>query len=156
MSDFRIREAVGYDVSAIHALGSRAEELEVGGVEGGFPSLDDLETAIDEDEWVVADNGNGGIVGFCCARRGDSDGRRSNSACLIYILVAARYRRRGLAKALLDYLTFKLGVMGVEHVYTWANPDSGAVEAFEKHGFSKGKTCVWMDCDLARDRGRRP
>lgn len=93
-------------------------------------------------------NTRGNVVGFCCGRRNDTDRTSAASACLVYLYVEPRYRHAGVAKKLTERLLFKLNVMGVKYVYAWANPTSGVVEFFEKQGFEKGKTCIWMDVDL--------
>lgn len=146
---FRVREATEDDATVIHALGANVPELNVGGMSGAFPDLADLEDDISDSEWVVVENKRGNVVGFCCGRRNDTDRTSSASACLVYLFIEPSYRYDGLAKKLTDYLLFKLAVMGVKYVYAWANPTSGVVEFFEKQGFEKGKTCVWMDCDLS-------
>lgn len=146
----RVREAEDADIAVIHSLGANAPELNVGGMRGAFPTLDELETSINvEDIWLVLESDRGHVLGFCCARPGDSDGRGHRSACLVYLFVEALHRRKGFARMLWDGLLISLGAGGVDHVYTWANPTSGVVEFFERQGFSKGKPCIWMDVDLS-------
>lgn len=150
---FNVREAEDYDLATIHSLGSNAPELSVGGAGGEFPTLDELERD-DLADWLVVEDGEGHVWGFCCARTGDADrtgGQRS--ACIVYLFVHEKFRRRGLAKKLLDAMTFQLQCAGVDHVYSWANPNSGIVEFFERARFNKGKPCVWMD--FALPGGRR-
>lgn len=148
MGAFRVREADEYDASVISALGSSAPELDVGGVAGRFPSLDELETDLFESDWLVVVDERNHVWGFCCARINDGDGRSPGSACLVYLFVESRHRRQGLAKMLWEAMSMCIQAAGVEHVYTWANPTSGVVEFFERHGFAKGKPCVWMDVRL--------
>lgn len=148
---FHVREAEEYDVSSIHALGSNAPELNVGGASGGFPSLEQIEDDIFESHWLVLENDRGHVWGFCCARQDDTDrrGGEGRSACVVYLFVEQRWRRLWLAKKLWDAMRVSLGAAGVIRVYTWAHPTSGVIEFFQKQGFAAGKPCVWMDCDLS-------
>jgi len=150
---FRVRHVEDCDASVIHALGSNAPELNVGGIGGGFPSLDELERDLFDSDWLVAEDERGHVWGFCCARAGDLEKPGQRSACIVYLFVEPRHRHKGLAKMLWDEMAVSLGAAGVTHVYALANPASGVVEFFEKQGFTRGKPCVWMDCDLS---GARP
>lgn len=101
----------------------------------------------------MLEDDEGRVWGFCCARTGDADragGQRS--ACIVYLFIHGSYRHRGLGKKLIDAMFFQLQCAGVTHVYAWANPTSGVVEFFERERFTKGKSCVWMDIDLAGGR----
>lgn len=73
----RVREADLEDATAIHALGSNAPELAVGGVGGGFPSRDDLEDVMFDGSWWALEDDAGIIWGFCCVQINDRRARRA-------------------------------------------------------------------------------
>lgn len=153
----KVREADCEDATAIHALGCKVPELAVGGVDGGFPSRDDLEDIMFDGNWWALEDDAGIIWGFCCVQINDSDVKAAGgSACLVYLYIEERQRRHGYARMLWEAVRSWCSSNGIDHLYTWANPNSGVVEFFERQGFSKGKPCVWMDIDLDSSAPVRP
>lgn len=144
-----IRSAEEEDVSAIVALAAMTPELTVGGVAGSFPDQITLIDSLDNDDcWIVAVRDTK-IIGFVHASERDGDrGTAANHACVVYAAVQQGERAHGIGAALMAAAMEFLSGAGIDYVYTWAHPTSGAVEFMEKNGFTRGKTCVWMDKKL--------
>jgi GNAT superfamily N-acetyltransferase len=143
--EIEIRKASwrGNDVFRIH--GCASEELNVGGVSGDFPSAVEIDDSLRDDQlWLIADY-HGQIVGFIHAASDADRGVSANSACIVYARVIETHQNTGVGSALLQAALAALREIGIDYVYAWAHPTSGAVEFMEKHGFSRGKSCVWMD-----------
>jgi GNAT superfamily N-acetyltransferase len=134
------------DDEAIHKCAS--DELSVGGVFGNFPSVVEINDSLRDDQlWLVATY-HGSVIGFIHAA-GDADrGVSANTACIVYACVIEPHQNTGVGSALLDAAITELRGGGIDYVYAWAHPTSGAVEFMEKQGFTRGKTCVWMDRKL--------
>jgi len=131
------------DAEGIHACMS--EELSVGGVSGGFPSIVEIDDALRDDQlWMVATH-NDRIVGFTHAATDPDRGASANTARIVYARVIELHQSAGVGSALLGRTLTVLHDQGVDYVYAWAHPTSGAIEFMEKNGFTRGKTCVWMD-----------
>jgi GNAT superfamily N-acetyltransferase len=136
------------DADRIHACAS--EELNVGGVSGDFPSAVEIDDALRDDQlWLIATYyGHSRVVGFIHAASDVDRGVSANSACIVYARVIEPHQNTGVGSALLQAALAALKEIGIDYVYAWAHPTSGAVEFMEKHGFSRGKSCVWMDRKL--------
>lgn len=148
MEGIHIRRASWRDGDAekIHALAG--DELNVGGVGGDFPSAVLIDDALRDDQlWFVATY-YGLVAGFIHAASDADRGVSANTACIVYACVAMSYQHVGLGTGLLNAVLAELRATGIDYVYAWAHPTSGAVEFMEKNGFTRGKSCVWMDKQL--------
>ena len=141
-----VREARYEHIAEIAALGARLPELDVGGVAGGFPKAKDIRSGSGGQLWLVATTIEGEVVGYCHASTRDAD--RSTGACLIYLAVDSGHRRLGIGEKLATDMLTWLRARGIDHVYAWANPDTGVIRLLRRAGFEQGKCCVWMDRNL--------
>jgi GNAT superfamily N-acetyltransferase len=134
------------DDEAIHKCAS--DELNVGGVFGNFPSVVEINDSLRDDAlWFVATY-HGQVVGFIHAACDVDRGTSANTACIVYARVIEPHQNTGVGSLLVDLALVTLRAQGIDYVYAWAHPTSGAVEFMEKQGFTRGKTCVWMDRKL--------
>lgn len=137
------------DAAAIWMLGSTLGELDVGGAGGAFPGLAEVrESILQGGIWFVVKEATAGVVGFAHASIGDPDRPAPRSACLVYIAVDGQHRRQGLGLHLVKNVVHALRARGVDHLYTWADPNSGVVGLMTRAGWRAGKPCVWMDVQL--------
>lgn len=139
------------DIPALYALGLQTPELKVSATE---PFMDDAEfraaVANPDGVFLVAQKGSD-LVGFVYANANDVERSEARQwACIIYIVVAPKWRRAGVAQALYTACTEALARRGVTHVYAWASAESPAILAFMRRmGFAVGHTYVWVDRRIA-------
>ena len=143
-----IRKAETADYGAIYNLGSHTPEFQVSS-SGPFMEQDELLSAIENTKGVflVAES-DSTIIGFVYASGQDLErGPRTKWACLVYLVVAREFRKRGIAQKLYDACITELKHNGINHVYGWANleSDKSIINFMEKNGFSTGHHYVWMD-----------
>jgi ribosomal-protein-alanine N-acetyltransferase len=84
-------------------------------------------------ECVISETGRGKIAGFCLAAYEKPLGY------VITMDVAPRYRRQGVAQALLEEIEQRLAVQNVREVWLETATDNEPAIAFwQKHGYRKG------------------
>lgn len=90
----------------------------------------------------------GHLAGFIYADwKADQAPQPRKWACLGYIVVDPKFRKRGIAQSLFDSCIAVLKQNGVTNLYTWANvgEQSAVIRFFSKQGLSEGQRYVWMD-----------
>lgn len=144
----RIRKASLDDFAELYKIGMATPELRVSATEE-FMSPEELQWSITQRDGVflVAEDRN--LLGFVYASAEDADRPfKKHHACLVYIAVLPEARGKGVANKLYQDCVAALKEKGVTHLYTWANPRSGAIEFFRKQNLSQGHEYVWMDGKL--------
>ena len=143
---FDIRPAVVSDLEDIHKVGNTVPEFEVSEATVSFWPKEVLQNAIISEEVIVlvAELGPE-LCGFIIASY--SAGLRKTTIENIY--VKPDKRGQGCADALLENLEKNLREKGCDYIATLVPPTaSGAIELYERRGFSKGHTFLWMDKSL--------
>ncbi|KKU22538.1 MAG: BzdT protein [Candidatus Nomurabacteria bacterium GW2011_GWA1_46_11] len=143
-----IRAGKSKDFKKLYKLGKVTPELKVSN------SLDFMDP--DEFLWAIKNpkgvfliaEVNSKIAGFIYASTSDFERSLSkNWACLVYVVVDKKYRKKGIASKLYKACIKKLKAKGITNIYAWANIESdGAIAKFmKKKRFVKGHKYVWMD-----------
>lgn len=149
-----IKPATESDVLALHEFGLSIPELRVS-AKAPFMTVDELRDRVNSTSglsvFLVARNcvpkrAPDRIVGFV---HGQVEDARNGIACLVYLAVAKDRREAGLGRELLDRAIGGLTLRGAKTVYLLA--DKKVVPYFEKLGFDKGRTVVWMDATLSSE-----
>jgi [ribosomal protein S18]-alanine N-acetyltransferase len=122
--DISIRPALSSDIPAIL-------QLEHAIFADPWPESAFLEQ-LDDDNWgtIVAET-NSTIIGYACWMIADVEAHLTN------IAVAPEYRRKSVARILLDRILMVASRAGCEYLLLEVRPSNrGAVVFYEKHGFS--------------------
>ena len=143
-----IREANLNDFKKLYKIGKQTPELKVSSTEE-FMDKDDFKSRIKNKEHVflVAEIDKH-LIGFICAHARDNWKHLKNKyACLVYLAILPKYRKRGISSILYKECIKKLKKMGITNVYGRVNneSDGAIVEFMKKQGFSQGHNYIWMD-----------
>lgn len=87
-------------------------------------------------------------IGFALVLVDDIDSAEQKSACLVYLVVAPKHRRKGIAALLIKDVIQSLEVWDTKVLYAWAHPTSGITELLKKAKFKKGHPRVYMEQEL--------
>ena len=144
-----IRAASLDDFEELYSIGRNTPELKVSATEE-FMDAEELRWSVQNPDGVflLAEENKEKIVGFLYANAKDIERPFENRyACLVYVAVAAEFRRQGIAKQLYAECERRLKERGVTHLYGWAHAegDGQMIEFMKKQGFAEGHQYVWMD-----------
>jgi predicted N-acetyltransferase YhbS len=146
----KIRKATAKDFEDIYRIGIGITELQVR-QHTHFMERGELKIGItNRDHVFLVAEDEGKIVGFIYGSTKDMDSPLAHKwACLVYLAVIPKYRRRHVATMLYSDCIKRLKQRGVTHIYGWANSKGNAIQKFlQKHSFKPGNTFVWMDKKL--------
>ena len=143
-----IRAATEDDFEQLFSFGSMIVEFRVSADES-FMDRDEflLRITNNEDVFLLAEL-DSRIIGFILFGINDKDRLLKNKyACLVYLVVDADYRRKGIAGKLYDTALGLLHKKGITHIYSWANAesDNSMIRFLTKRKFAKGHQYMWMD-----------
>lgn len=87
------------------------------------------------------------IVGFVYANTKDIETFKHKYACLVYLVVIPKSRRRGLAQRLYQKCEKRLKEKNINYLYGWASleGDGSILKFMQKQGFTEGHKYIWMD-----------
>lgn len=144
--DPTIRSATAGDLDALYRLALATPELKTS-ESLDFMDRDELEAVIGNNEciFICAEAGDE-LVGFIFARMDDIDRPLAKHwACLVYVVVAPKWRGEGIATRLIERCTAQLRGRGVTNVYAWARMEGDVVPFLRGCGFDTGNVYRWMD-----------
>jgi ribosomal protein S18 acetylase RimI-like enzyme len=140
-----IRRANFDDVEAIHELGKSVSEFAVNDETVNFWPKDLLASAVQSEDVLALVAEEDQIVGFLIVNYN----RSLKKALIENIYVKPEERGKGVGDALLNEMFKQLPEMGCEYVATLVPPDAqGAIDLYERSGFSQGETFIWLDKSL--------
>lgn len=143
-----IRHAQITDIDSIHELGKHVSEFSVNDETVTFWPKDLLAYAIKSEDVLVlvAEDGNNALQGFLIVNY--NHGLKKALIENIYVQLDAR--GQGIGDQLLQKMFELLPGMGCEYVATLVPPDAtGAIGLYERSGFAKGESFVWLDRSLS-------
>jgi len=142
-----IRTATLNDVGTIHRLGESVSEFSVSGTTVTFWPEDVLQDAIESDDVVVlVAEDQQQIVGFIIA----SYSRGLLKTTIENIYVIPENRSKGLGDKMLATLLQVLSERKCEYVATLIPTDArNALSLYERAGFTRGETLLWLDKSLS-------
>ena len=143
-----IRPAEDKDFAELYDLGKNTPELKVSGTED-FMDKDEFRFSMTDAKsvFLVAETA-GELAGFIYASTQDAERPLPNKwACLVYLVVSPKFRRRGIASELYKHCLAELKKRHITNLYCWASVESdGAIKEFmKKQGFAEGHKYMWMD-----------
>lgn len=144
----KIRQVEQKDFAELYALGENTPELKVSATED-FMDKDEFRFSMTDAKsvFLVAEV-EGSLAGFIYAGMQDAERPLPNKwACLVYLVVAPKFRRRGIASELYTHCLAELKKRNITNLYCWASAESdGAIGQFmKKQGFAEGHQYMWMD-----------
>lgn len=146
-----IRPATSQDFDQLYLLGQNTPELRVSSIEP-FMDRDEFEVAIKNSSGLfLLVEVDSSVAGFIYASGDDKDKPiKKKWACLVYLVVAPKWRGNRVATQLYDSCIAKLKENGITHLYSWVDTEGdGAILSFmKKRGFTAGHTYQWMDREL--------
>ena len=146
-----IRYAKSKDAKVLYKLGIQTPELRVSATEV-FMDKDEFQWSLSNPKGVflIAER-KSQIAGFIYANADDKEKPFNHRyACLVYLVVAPRFRKQGVASKLYAECTQELKRMGVTHIYSWAKTgrQSKIIGFLRKQGLVQGHSYIWMDKKL--------
>ena len=144
----KIRPVEDKDFTELYSLAENTPELKVSGTED-FMDKDEFRFSMTDAKsvFLVAEV-EGILAGFIYAGTQDAERPLPNKwACLVYLAVSPKWRRRGIAGELYTQCLAELKKRGITNLYCWASVESdGAIKQFmKKQGFAEGHQYMWMD-----------
>ena len=144
----KIRPVEDKDFAGLYNLGNNTPELKVSGTED-FMDQDEFRFSMTDTKSVfLVAEAEGELAGFIYAGTQDAERPLPNKwACLVYLAVAPKWRRRGIANELYARCLAALKKRKITNLYCWASVESdGAIQQFmKKQGFAEGHKYMWMD-----------
>lgn len=138
-----IRNAKSEDVSAVYALGERVDEFHTSDQAPMFWPKAVLRTCIDKDDvyFLVAISGEE-IVGFIIVNLN----KNLSKALIENIFVKPNFRGRGIGLSLTERAVSLAKLDRYQFISVLTPPDDiAAIKTYERAGFSKGETFLWLD-----------
>jgi len=143
-----IREAAIDDIDAVHELGSSVDEFKVNDETVNFWPKELLVQAAQSSDALILVAEDEGIFGFLVVNYNKS----LKKALIENIYVRPDKRDQGIGEQLLEQMFKLLPGIGCEYVATLVPPDArGALELYQRNGFSKGESFVWLDKSLSEE-----
>ncbi|HKX24255.1 MAG TPA: GNAT family N-acetyltransferase [Candidatus Saccharimonadales bacterium] len=150
-SSVTIRKAAAEDVDAIYEFGKAVDEFLVNKETVSFWPKELMVHAIQSDDVLMLVAEDEAIIGFLIVNY--NSGLRKTLIENIY--VQPDKRGQGIGDKLLRRMFELLLEMGCEYVATLVPPQAqGAIDLYERSGFSQGETFVWLD-KILDDRYKR-
>lgn len=143
-----IRAAKESNFDKLYALGTNTPEFQVSATEAFMDPDEFLSAILNPNGVFLLAKSSEGIAGFIYASYYDIErAPKSAWACLVYLVVASKYRHQGFAERLGVECVRILKQRGVKHVYAWANTEGGGsiITFMKKQGFKEGHKYLWMD-----------
>lgn len=147
----KIRKATKNDFKKLYEIGKNTPELKVSSIEIFMDPDEFLWALTNKDSIFLLAKEKKKIAGFIFAHAKDVHRPFINKyACLVYIVVVPKFRRKGIATKLYIECEKRIKKLGITNMYVWANADgSGEIMEFmERQGFAKGHKYLWMDKEL--------
>lgn len=137
-----IRKAAVEDADAIYELGKSVAEFNVSDETVTFWPKELLENAVQSDDVLVFVAEEETIVGLIIANYNHS----LKKAIIENIYVMPAMRGKGVGDKLLKQMLAALSEKGCEYIVTLVPPTApSAIELYQRAGFSKGETFLWLD-----------
>lgn len=140
--EFKIRKAIQDDVDVLLKIGQQVPEFHVSKL-ADFWEKEDLCAWIDsQDDLILIAEENDQIIGFCFF----AVHLATAKATLENVWVKEAHRQQGVADSLFQEAWKFLREREINYVALLVKQNNfSAKQCFEKEGFSKGETVVWMD-----------
>jgi ribosomal protein S18 acetylase RimI-like enzyme len=137
-----VRRATVADIDAIHQLGKSVEEFSVNSETVNFWPKELLMQAVQSDDVLILVAQDEEVVGFLVVNYN----KGLKKALIENIYIHPDKRGQGIGDKLLTTVRTLLIEMGCEYTATLVPPDAqGAIELYQRNGFSQGETFVWFD-----------
>ncbi len=144
----KIRPVEDRDFAKLYDLGNNTPELKVSGTEDFMDKEEFRFSMTDAKSVFLVAEAEGGLAGFIYVSTQDAERPLPNKwACLVYLVVSPKFRRRGVANELYTRCLAELKKRHITNLYCWASVESdGAIGQFmKKQGFVAGHQYMWMD-----------
>ena len=145
-----IKKATSKDFNKLYKLGLKTKEFQVNPNEL-FMAKDEFESRIkDKNDLLLLAEENNKILGFILFGLKDADRPMKNKcACLTYLVVNQKYRKKGIAQILYNESIKKLKKKKIKIIYGWACEESKSIRKFvKKQGFLEGNKYIWIEKKL--------
>lgn len=140
-----VRKALPDDIDTIYELGKSVSEFAVNEETVNFWPKELLANAVQSSEVLMLVAEDEAVVGFLIVNYNPG----LKKALIENVYVQSDKRGHGVSDTLLNEAFKRLSDMGCEYMATLVPPDAqGAIDLYERGGFSQGETFVWLDKSL--------
>ncbi len=144
-----IREGTINEIDKIYKLGEAVDEFDTTDEIVIFWPKHILRNCIEsQSDWLLVAEENQQLIGFIICNNSPV----FKKAVIENVFVSPQYRKKGVAKKLLDYLLNEIKSTDCEYVVIFAEGDNNtAIDFYVQNGFNRGKNFAWIDKALSKE-----